>query len=324
MAVNADAPLFGVRANAAWATVENPHCDGTVDVKLHNGTPRPVTFDVAGDGKVALSPRVVVSPRKRVKTVSHVMTKPTEVITVDGLGHQLTTRKIGKPDPCLVEKRVDWGTPATQDDFSGTLNLSDWYVYASPDAKHYPRTPEAVTVRDGLLRIAGGVYNVPGGQRDVSGGVSHQFGQKYGKWEVRLRADRGEGYSPVVLLWPDTEKWPDDGEVDVIEAPPTDRQSGASFLHNGQNDDKIQRKEYFDWTQWHVVSVEWLPDRVTVAVDGVDQWHVFDPKYIPSTSSMHLTLQNDQGAEFSAPRTPSTPARVTMYVDWIKVYRVPS
>jgi hypothetical protein len=322
--LNADTPHFGKSTGTVSASVNSPTCNGDVVVSLSNTTTRPTAFNVSSDGAGTSGQMVNVPAHTRNKLFTHKMENSVEVITVDGLGRQLATRKVGRPDGCANQNKINWGAPVAQEDFSQPLNKSDWDVYDSPTADQYPRTPQAVSVQNGVLQLAGGFYDLPTGRKDVSGGIAENYSQKYGKWEVRMKADPGAGYSPVALLWPDTEKWPDDGEIDMIEVPQEDRQVGTSWLHNGPDDDKIQHNEYFDWTQWHTVSVEWLPDSITVSVDGVEQWHVTDSKYIPSSSPMHLALQNDQGSEFSPPRNASTPARVTMYVDWIKVYKVPN
>lgn len=310
-------------SDSVAASIGSPRCDGTLEITFQNATARTVAFSAFGDDKEELFRPMKVSPGDRDASIVLSMTKPAETFSVEALGRELVSRRITTPEPCEVEKRIDWGQPVAQDDFD-SLDRRRWGVYDSPKAKQHPRTEEAVSVENGVLRLAGGVYDTWAGRRDVSGGVAHEFGQMYGKWEVRFRAEKGEGYSPVVLLWPDTGKWPDDGEIDLIEIPATNRQVGSSWLHNGPKDHKIQRTHRYDFSEWHVISVEWLPNRVSIAIDGVDQWHVIDPTYIPTTSPMHLTLQHDQGTPYTQRRRASTPEFVSMYIDWIKVYAPPA
>jgi beta-glucanase (GH16 family) len=209
--------------------------------------------------------------------------------------------------------------------FNGeTVNENSWYIYPyNPDATP-PRSRDAVSVRNGVLRLAGG-FDTEG--RDVSGGISHRSNQKYGRWEVRFRADRGAGYSPTVLLWPETEKWPDDGEIDVVEIPNPERKKAYSYLHNVDQKNKHRKDDHLmraDFTRWHTAAVDWLPDHITIWLDGTEQWTVRAPDpLIPTTSAMHLALQNDQGC--SPPwlqcRNEQTPAQVVMEVDWVRVYQ---
>lgn len=174
-------------------------------------------------------------------------------------------------------------------------------------------------MRGGSLRLTGG-FDAQG--KDVSGGLGHRLNQKYGRWEVRFRADRGAGYSPAVLLWPQTEDWPSDGEIDLAELPRGDRSVGYCFLHNGPGNDIDGCRMDADFQRWHTVAVDWLPDHVTFWLDGVAQktWQA-PSRYIPTTSAMHLALQNDQGCDgFIQCRNPQTPPRVVMQVDWVRVY----
>ena len=173
----------------------------------------------------------------------------------------------------------------------------------------------------GELQLIGGFNPTVG--TDVSGGVESTLNQLYGRWEARFRVDQGAGYSAVVLLWPESERWPTDGEVDVAEVNLGARQSAVNYLHNGSGDEKIGHVMTADFTDWHTVAVDWLPGQVTFYLDGAIVFGQTGPPYVPGTSPMHLTLQLDQGCDdFIECRNASTPAQVIMHVDWVKAYQL--
>jgi beta-glucanase (GH16 family) len=208
------------------------------------------------------------------------------------------------------------------DDFDGTsLDPARWIVYDSPDAKVNPRTRAATSVSGGELRLVGGIY----GGKDLSGGVASTYLQTYGRWEVRLRAAAGAGYSPVALLWPQNMGHPEYAEIDFTEILDPTRQSAGIYIHHGPRDDQAQRQMRADFTQWHVVAVDWLPTSLTFWLDGKQVWTYRGP-LIPHRDKMGLALQNDQvcdrGPAFCRDRT--TPEWVPMEVDWVRIYRMPS
>jgi hypothetical protein len=134
-----------------------------------------------------------------------------------------------------------------------------------------------------------------------------------------------------MLLWPESENWPTDGEIDVVEIPDPTRRSAVSTLHNGPRNGQVKHVLTADFTAWHTVAVEWLPTGVTVYLDDRPVWAVarptrpgeFDP--IPSTSPMHLALQNDKGCHPTPRpcRNAETPEKVTMYVDEVTIWALP-
>jgi hypothetical protein len=219
-----------------------------------------------------------------------------------------------------------WGSPAQVETFDGAaLDTSHWYVYDSPDARAYPRSASRSVVSGGQLRLTGGV---DAAGRDVSGGVASVLNQLYGRWEATFRVDRGNGYSAVVLLWPRSENWPTDGEIDAVEVWDGSRQAGGVNIHNGSANNVVGGGISADFTQWHTIAVEWLPQRITVLLDGTPRFTLnrpsagFDP--IPSTSPMHLALQLDKGCVATLPcRDASTPQWVTMYVDQVRIWKAP-
>jgi hypothetical protein len=222
----------------------------------------------------------------------------------------------------------DWGTPMMRDDFNGgSVDTTKWSVYHSPTAKQFPRSRNSVRVADGELQLIGGVQD----GLDVSGGISNKINQTSGRWRARIKVDRGSGYSGVVLLWPKTDDWPTDGEVDIVEVTGGDRQGAIMVVHNGASDQRVLGRVKTDFTQWVTVGVEWTRDHLAYYVGGENVFTVKagnGPKgvnRIPSTSPMHMTLQFDKGCVQTLPcRTASTPAKVVMHVDWAEVYSLPT
>jgi beta-glucanase (GH16 family) len=181
-------------------------------------------------------------------------------------------------------------------------------------------------VEHGLLDLTGH-YQKPYGY--VGGGLAYNFNRTYGRWEVRFRADRGAGYEPVVLLWPQG-TWPTDGEIDMAEIYNSQRLGAGEFLHIGKNDNFIGHPipRVVDFSKWHTLSVDWLPDHITFRLDGKSLWTVErkpgKTDYIPSTP-FHLAMQIDEGcAGHKCRPNKSTPKQTRMQVAWVKIYAAPS
>jgi Glycosyl hydrolases family 16 len=215
-----------------------------------------------------------------------------------------------------------WGSPAVVDGFDGSrIDSSKWVVYDSPDARVNPRTKAATKVEDGTLKLTGGIYQ----GKDLSGGVASRLNLTHGRWEVRMRAERGVGYSAVALLWPKVFGRPESAEVDFAEIIDSSRQSVGMFLHYGPKDTQRQKIVKTDATEWHTYALDWLRNSFTFWVDGKKAWS-YRGRLTPERSQMGLALQNDQvcdrGPGFC--RTRSTPKWVIMYVDWVKIYKAPT
>jgi beta-glucanase (GH16 family) len=200
-------------------------------------------------------------------------------------------------------------------DFTGdTVDPTVWDLYDSVgNAGVGWRRPHAISVENGMLRIKA--------TGDVSGGLSQKFGQTYGRWVIRARMEAGQGYGPAILLWPDSEKWPEDGEIDIVELPKADRKEAIMTTHWGADNSQVSKGVKGDFTQWHTFAIEWLPDRLVFSVDGKERWRVTDPEAIP-TKPMHLAIQNDVGAcdSWIGCRNKSTPQDVSLWVSSVRVY----
>jgi endo-1,3-1,4-beta-glycanase ExoK len=228
------------------------------------------------------------------------------------------------------------GAPTTASgtliDFDGSrLDPARWQVYDAFATNGTSRwSPDMVRVVDGELRITG-IGRDPTGAANISGGVCWCRGtgvQTYGRWEVRARFEAGAGFGLAVLLWPQSERWPEDGEVDLVETPTGTKQTAEATVHWGTTAEPKQDSARLagDFTQWHVYAVEWRAGGVKVTVDSAVLYDSTGSARPPDTprTPMGLALQQEPGPfgqNWVPAPTPATPAQVVMHVDWVKLYR---
>ncbi|WP_337819564.1 glycoside hydrolase family 16 protein, partial [Pseudonocardia sp. Ae707_Ps2] len=199
-----------------------------------------------------------------------------------------------------------WGVPDVVDDFTGTGLGAGWNAYDGPGhAGNGTRSPDAATVTDGVLTIDGT------GDGTTAGLAWTAHSQKYGRWEVRMRAPTGSpSYNALALLWPTQENFPVGGEIDFAEIMNPARDTIELFLHYGADNSQVHGELKVDATAWHNYAVEWTPHGVTAFVDGREWWKTTDTSILPP-GPMHLCLQLDW-----FPRGDGETGR--MQVDWVK------
>jgi beta-glucanase (GH16 family) len=141
-------------------------------------------------------------------------------------------------------------------------------------------------------------------------------GLLYGAYAVRFRATSTVGYKTAWLLWPDSEKWPQDGEVDFPEG---DMNGGFwAFMHwrggtNGFDKYAYNTGDRFD--KWQTALIEWTPQMVRFILNG--KIIGTSTQHIPDTP-MHWVLQTETATDGTIPAA-STAGHVD--VAWVSVYR---
>jgi len=151
----------------------------------------------------------------------------------------------------------------------------------------------------------------------VSGGMANRVNQTYGLYEFRVRTDPDPTgtMSGVVLTWPTSGLWPQDGENDIYETGArATRDPFGSFVHYGKSNTQRFYLHNADAAQWHTMAMDWSPKAIKVYRDGALVWTITDPNAIPHTPH-HLCIQLDAFAN----RQLTTP--VHMYVDWVRIYQ---
>lgn len=210
------------------------------------------------------------------------------------------------------------------DDFKRGLRESRWGKYRGEPGGDPGGwwSPSHVVVKRGVLTLE--TYRDPRyGWRWVSGGLSSApaLRQTYGKYELRVRVDRGRGVAFVALLWPSGNTWPP--EIDFAEngGETGARDTITATLHYGRDDSQIQRTRRLDLTRWHVIGVQWLPGKLIYTVDGRG-WAVVRSAEVPA-QRMEMDIQTQAGT-CGVPDAPcpdsSTPDRVNAQIEWVRAY----
>lgn len=217
------------------------------------------------------------------------------------------------PDNPDIE--IKW-TLDFEENFDGTeVNAENWDMYDSPGHNNNGyRKPEAFTVEDGCLVITA-KENDEG--EIVSGGMAHKKNYlPIVRWEFRARCedDPSETMSGVVLTWPQSNRWPDEGELDIFETgTQSPRKPLHSFLHYGPNNDQVHMAHDVDGEEWQEMALEWYEDALVIYLNGERVWTVTDKAVIPIWNH-HICLQLDAFGT-------SLPAPVKMYVDYVRIYK---
>jgi len=148
----------------------------------------------------------------------------------------------------------------------GMLVLTSRARTPAPAAKDCKTSPEWTAA---CPLSAGGVESRPYGA-DVTG-----FAQQHGRFEVRAKLPRTPGSWPAHWLMPHGQglKWPDDGEIDIMESFGGQTRRVAFTLHwadGGHQQDGVRcalnlRRDFAD--DFHVFAVEWEPGEIRWFVD---------------------------------------------------------
>ncbi len=226
-----------------------------------------------------------------------------------------TAPRAAAPAPDL---RCDGWELAFVDNFNNpTLDPDDWNIYDYPGHNNNGlRHPSAVSVKDGLLTIT--AKEVDG--TIISGGIGTRHSQTYGRFEARVRADKDPNaiMSAVILTWPRSNRWPDEGENNIFETGPgASRKDFSSFVHYPDGTELGGQASYLHQasaTQWREMVMEWGPNRLQIWRDGQLTMDVTDSKAIPDFAHV-MTVQLD------AMRTAPLKGTTKMEVDWVRIYQ---
>lgn len=232
------------------------------------------------------------------------------------------------PAALTAAERFGWGTPLPGSDefnYTGRPDPNKWSTAGECWAGHAGNGKRcaSTSVVDGTKLVQTGKTN------GDSAWLGSRTGQQYGRWEARVRseattANNGRQYHPLLIIWPDSNRWPQDGEYDFFENSAPGQNFVESFTHYPHNSGAAVQQEHarkmaVDTKQWHNVAIEWTPAHVKGFIDGTE-WFSYSNgansvrKNIQDMPKGHLTIQLDnffganmQGAKYE--------------VDWARIYK---
>lgn len=227
------------------------------------------------------------------------------------------------------------------DEFNGAkVNSKYWSKIerGTPDWKNtMSKDPSLFAVKNGKLILRGKVNRNT--KKDpspfITGGLSTQRKVNfcYGKLEIRAKLDCAQGAWPALWLLPDTEngKWPDSGEIDLMEHLNFDDfayqtvHSRYTYSPKGGYPPKgatgkIKRNDY------NIYTLEWYPNKLVFFINGKEtftyprlpaevgngQWPFDKPFYI----LVDMQLGGSWVGKVNPDQLP-----VEMYIDWVRLYR---
>lgn len=143
----------------------------------------------------------------------------------------------------------------------------------------------------------------------------------YGRYRLKWRLPVAlPGYKQAWLLWPQSEVWPRDGEIDFPEADFTTGSTISAFMHrqngvNGGDQDFYGTNVSPVGTGWHVTEIIWAPNFCRFILDGVTIGT--STSRVPNTP-MRWVIQSE-GNLGGASIAPSTTGYIEF--DWICAWR---
>jgi beta-glucanase (GH16 family) len=177
--------------------------------------------------------------------------------------------------------------------------------------------PNQATVANGelALSLVAKPETCGGVTRPFASGIVNSYATfrfTYGYAEARIWFPAGSGVWPA--WWTDGHTWPNDGEIDIVEAYGTDTHLSYHYHYAGCGGvcgPGGQNSLLGATTGWHTYAVNWQPGSITWYYDGQLVWSFTDPAVTSSWQYLILNLA-----------TNSTSATVpsVMRVDYVRVY----
>jgi beta-glucanase (GH16 family) len=203
-----------------------------------------------------------------------------------------------------------WGAP-----FNGGTYWNGAFTWNADD----------VGVRDGEMQVR--MTQQADGSWTAGGFNSFKAGNTitYGKIEFDAKVPNEQGTMTAILTWPATDVWPADGEIDILETPANENMFSTHYEGpDGEHWYDSVRSSSYDASQWNHYEMTWLPDRLTIEVNGQVMAEWTDPAHIPDVAH-GFGAMGFVGAEFDqwmggAPDG-STPDQVTVSIDNVRMYQ---
>ena len=220
----------------------------------------------------------------------------------------------------------DFTTPVALGSFASSSYANRWFGYSGykdTSGRGWYAPDKVISVTNGALDW---YVHTTNGVHDVAAMVPRVpatgWGQKYGRYSFRFRADTIPGYKMVAILWPDSDNW-GEGEVDFPEVNTlTSNQTIYANMYTKGNTttatpgpaSRFTTHTAANNTGWHIATIEWAPGSLTSWLDGT-KLGTFTAG-VPNTS-FHLVFQVETN-QYDAPPADTVSGHIQL--DWVTMY----
>ncbi len=162
---------------------------------------------------------------------------------------------------------------------------------------------------------------------------------QYGKIEVSAKLPTGTGTWPAIWMMPADDTygtWPKSGEIDIMEHVGYDQGKVHATIHtesyyHGKNSQKGDTITVDDCSEeFHVYSVEWLPDKLIFSMDGEEYFSYTPTQFTqaptyaewPFDQKFYLIMNIAMGGDWGGQRgIDENIMSAKMEVDYVRVYQ---
>ena len=230
------------------------------------------------------------------------------------------------------DERLSGGKPAPNTDKWWYENLSKGQVNNELQTYvgGFRGTDTVAAIHDGTLKIIA----QKSGSDIISARINTHESWTYGYFEARLRVPGGKGTWPAFWMMPKNfTKWPDDGEIDIMEYVGYEPNVVHSTVHTGAYNHTINTQKGAKTTianaetEFHIYAVEWTAEYVKGFVDGEEYFRFNNdgagnkmtwPFNAPFYLKLNLAWGGDWGGKQGVDEL-KLPA--TYEIDYVRVYQ---
>lgn len=225
-------------------------------------------------------------------------------------------------------------------EYDTAFNKTGWF---NKELQYYSADrPKNLRVGGGLLTIEAWretldpkVFKDWGGQNYTSARIlSKAPGWTYGYYEIRAKIPCARGSWPAIWMLPvDLKKWPDDGEIDIMEhvgAEPNLIYATLHtllFNHTKGTQRSAQEPVPTSCSAFHEYQLDWRADSITIGVDGKGILRVANDQpggkgAWPFDTPYRMILNLAVGGDWAGQKGIDDPAfPVRMEVDYVRVWQ---
>lgn len=233
----------------------------------------------------------------------------------------------------------------------GAINSKKWFhqtqipkgkSWFNGEIQHYTNRIDNSYIENGVLKIVAKkeTFNDQGVTKNyTSARLNSKFAFTYGKVEIRAKLPSGVGTWPAMWMlgknniakggyWETkgyaTVKWPECGEIDIVEHWGTDQNHVKSAIHTPSSFGKTVnyggRVVSNVSAEFHDYTMIWTAEKIVFSVDGIP-YYTYKPK-LQNASTWPFNLE--QYLIFNLAILPSIPTSFTesaLEIDYIRIYQ---